>query len=106
MLTETDPFVSKRDRLLNYLLSHFEGYPYHEDKDPKYFDRLITEFSEIDIEDELRQYHAWCLDQSDDKKIYYRSRFRSWLKTAHQFKNNPAPELPSWLRRRHAQTRR
>lgn len=98
--------VSKLDQLLEYLRSEFECYPYHDDKDPKYFNRLISEFSELDIDDELRQYHAWTLDQSDHKKIYYRSRFRSWLKTSLLFKNSTKPQLPHWLRRRDAQARR
>jgi len=99
--------VSKRDQLLNYLKSDFDSYPYSDKKDPKYFERLVEEFPDLDLGDELRQYHAWILDQPDDKKIYYRSRFRSWLKTALQFKTQKISEAPSWLRKRnYAQTRR
>lgn len=98
--------VSKLDQLLSYLKLEFDTYPYHVEKDPKYFSRLIAEFPDLDLDDELRQYHAWALDQPDHKKIYYRSRFRSWLKTSLQFKTSSVPELPHWLRRRHAQAGR
>jgi len=106
-MLEEGTLLSKLDQLLSYLKSEFEIYPYSETKDPNYFGRLLDEFPDLDIGDELRQYHAWILDQPDDKKIYYRSRFRSWLKTALQFKTQKIAEMPSWLKRRtYAQTRR
>lgn len=94
--------VPKLDRLLEYLSKVFDDYPYHESKDPKYFDRLIEEFSDLDIEEELKQYHSWILDQHPSKKIYYRSRFRSWLKTSRLFKEKPKETTPHWLRSRYA----
>lgn len=99
--------VSKLDLLLAYLSQEFDGYAFSMEKDRKYFERLIVEFQDIDIEDELRQYHAWVLDQPDGKKIYYRSRFRSWLKTAREFKENRATltKPQPWLRRRYAASR-
>lgn len=103
MKSEGDRPLSKLSRLLTYLQVEFDRYPYHEDKDPKYFNRLIGEFPQLDIEEELRQYHAWILDQPDHKKIYFRSRFRSWLKTSQRFKESQSNGLPPWLRRRRAQ---
>ena len=95
----SDPLV----RLLGYLIQDFNGYPYDYEKDPAYFGRLLAEFPEIDIDDELRQYHAWVLDQPNGKKIYYRSRFRAWLKTAKKFRQESlVKRTPLWLRRRHA----
>lgn len=76
------------ERTLSYLRNAFDGYPYHENKDPRYFTRLFQEFSGLDIEEELKQYHAWVLDQDENKKISYRSRFRTWLKTAVRFKSS------------------
>lgn len=100
--------VPKLDQLLSYLSVDFDGYSYSEDKDRKYFSRLIDEFGDLDIAEELKQFHAWTLDQPDDKKIYYRSRFRSWLKTARDFKQIKTallPKQPDWVRRRYAATR-
>lgn len=84
--------------VLSYLRAQFSKYPYDEDKDPTYFWRLIDEFYELDILEELKQYHAWSLDQPDDKKIAYRSRFRTWLKTSLNFKRHPFRQ-PYWMRR-------
>jgi hypothetical protein len=92
------------DRLLDYLVHEFDNYPYDETKDPKYFTRLVNEFLNVDIENELKAYHAWILDQPDGKKIYYRSRFRSWLKRAEEFRRNPVNRTPYWIRRLHAQS--
>lgn len=74
-------------RVLDYLKMEFDGYPYDSDKDPHYFHILFTDFGGINIEEELKQYHAWVLDQSTERKIFYRSRFRTWLKTAMRFKS-------------------
>ena len=74
-------------RVLNYLKQDFDGYPYEWKKDSKYFGNLLLEFSELDIEEELKQYHAWILDQPSWKKISYRSRFRQWLKRSIEFRS-------------------
>jgi hypothetical protein len=74
-------------RVLNYIRFEFDGYPYEWDKDSKYFEKLLLEFPELDVEEELKQYHAWILDQPSWKKISYRSRFRQWLKRSIQFRS-------------------
>jgi len=98
--------VPKLEQLLSYLSVEFDGYLFKEEKDRKYFSRLITEFHDLDIAEELKQFHAWSLDQPDDKKIYYRSRFRSWLKMSRQFRESRAAPVkapqPAWVRRRYA----
>ena len=90
-----------RDRLkplLEYLECNFNEYPYAAHKDLSYFAQLLCEFYDLEVFEELKQYHAWVLDQPEDKKIYYRSRFRTWLKTARQFKITPSYR-PSWVSR-------
>jgi hypothetical protein len=74
-------------RVLNYLQLDFDGYPYEWSKDSKYFEKLLLEFPELDIEEELKQYHAWILDQPSEKKISYRSRFRQWVKRSIEFRS-------------------
>ena len=44
--------------VLNYLKLDIDGYPYESEKDEKYFWKLLMEFSTLDIEEELKQYHA------------------------------------------------
>lgn len=73
--------------VLNYLKLDFDGYPYECEKDEKYFGKLLLEFPKLDIEEELKQYHAWILDQPSWKKISYRSRFRQWLKRSIEFRS-------------------
>lgn len=96
---------SKLNRLLAFLSCHFDRYPFDEGKDAKYFAMLIEEFVDLDIEDQLRQYYAWTLDQPDDKKIYYRSRFRSWLKRALDFQTERPMEARWQGGQRRAQSR-
>ncbi len=72
-------------QVLTYLRTEFVGYPFNEEKDPRYFKLLFDEFPTLNIEEEVKQYHAWTLDQDEGKKIFYRSRFRSWLKMAKRF---------------------
>ncbi len=74
------------DGLLDYLKYDFELYPYSEERDPRYYKQLLKDFDDLDLLEELKQYHAWILDQPEEKKISYRCRFRSWLKTAQGFK--------------------
>jgi hypothetical protein len=100
--------VPKLEQMLTYLSVEFDSYTYREDKDRRYFSRLVEEFFDLDVGEELKQFHAWTLDQPDDKKIYYRSRFRTWLKTARDFKHVKVtllPKQPEWVRRRHASSR-
>lgn len=82
--------------ILEYLRSDFDKYPYEEVKDLAYFLRLLGDFSDLNVFEELKQYHAWTLDQPETKKIYYRSRFRSWLMTSVQMKLHPK-HRPYWM---------
>lgn len=82
--------------VLNYLKLDFDGYPYEWEKDEKYFGKLLLEFPELDIEEELKQYHAWILDQPSWKKISYRSRFRQWLKRSIEFRSGRGRWYPQY----------
>jgi len=94
-----------KTQALEQLQKEFDDYPYHSAKDPKYFNRLIKEFSDLDIEEELHQYHAWILDQPENKKIYFRSRFRSWLKNSQHYKETSTSLASQYSRRRYAKNR-
>lgn len=86
--------------ILVYLKEHFSGYPYDDSKDPAYFSRLLEDFCDLNILEELKSYHAWTLDQPAEKKIFYRSRFRSWLKTAVRFQQGAYYRPYQWRCRR------
>lgn len=82
---------------LNYLKAEFTGYPYEAEKDHRYFQNLQWDFPQLDIEEELKQYHAWILDQPSWKKISYRSRFRQWLKRSIEFRSGRGRLYPGRL---------
>jgi hypothetical protein len=86
---KTDDSDRSFEKIIFYLRNRFEGYPFCYSKDPMYFMQLSEDFKDLELLEELKQYHAWVLDQPEDKKIFYRSRFRSWLKTAQGFKGRP-----------------
>jgi len=84
ILPDTEVVDTDRiDRILLLLSSLFDGFCAKGHHDRRYVAALLEEFGEfIDVEDELRQFHAWMLDHGSEDKQQYRSRFRSWLKRA------------------------
>lgn len=72
-------------RILDYLGGAFDGFPYCSTVDQKYFSWLLRDFPQLDIEEELKQYHSWTLDQTNKNKINHHSRFRLWLKRAQKY---------------------
>jgi len=71
------------ERILAVFHMLFDDFCHKGDHDRHYVAALLEEFGEyIDVEDELRQFQAWMLDQGSEDKQQYRSRFRSWLKKA------------------------
>ncbi len=80
---EHELLVRAAERFFPALLAHAE-------RDYAYFSDLIEDFADkLDITEELKQFHAWTLDQSPEKKINYRSRFRLWLRSAAQYQRPP-----------------
>lgn len=52
--------------------------PHHDDE--RFFNALLEEFSkDIDVEEQLKLFHAWCLDQHPKIIANTRFRLRSWL---------------------------
>gem|GEM_PF-2388013 len=105
MEQERNLYPIKLGKLLEYLSCTFDNYPFSEKKDSKYFGLLIDEFVDLDIEEELKQYYAWTLDLPERKKIYYRSRFRTWLKKAREFQKQEPIKVQWRGGRQHAQNR-
>ena len=53
--------------------------------DETYFLCLVQEFGErANLDHEMKQFHAWYLDQPASRTIHYRSRFRLWLSSGQQ----------------------
>jgi hypothetical protein len=70
------------ENILNYIVSNFEGYNLMKEKDMKFYASIITDFPNTNIEDELKQFYAWTLDNPEKVKNNFRSKFRSWLKNS------------------------
>jgi hypothetical protein len=79
-LDDNDDRLSSIERVLRFLRNRFDNFTYDPDKDPRFFLYLFEEFPGLDIEEELKQFHAWTLDQDEMRPIYYRYHFRRWLK--------------------------
>ena len=63
--------------------------------DAAYFQELITEFSAvINVMDQLKKFHAWCLDQHPLRIVNCRFRFRSWLANAAEYQKNRTQNQP------------
>ncbi|MGE4232044.1 MAG: hypothetical protein AB7F43_01830 [Bacteriovoracia bacterium] len=83
---QSDDEISDFGRVLEFLKKRFDNFTFDRDKDFNFFLYLFEDFPDLDIEEELKQFHAWTLDQDPEKPIYYRSRFRTWLKRSRQMK--------------------
>lgn len=83
--TNYNPITAQElNEIITQLFSHFKPNP---DDDERFFNEIITEFSAtLDVKDQLKQFHAWCLDQHPTKILNCRFRFRSWLKNAANYK--------------------
>lgn len=80
-ITETN--CEKTEEIIEFIKEAFNNFPLREEVDRRYFAYLMNDFGDLDIEDELKQYHAWTLDRSpNEKELNHHSRFRQWLKRA------------------------
>lgn len=56
-------------------------------RDISYALALIEDFGmDLDIFEELKNFHAWTLDRPNGGAFYPRSQFRRWLKRARSYK--------------------
>lgn len=63
--------------------------------DQIFFQELLLEFSnQLDVLDQLKKFHAWCLDQHPQRILNCRFRFRSWLGNAAEYQKNKKPTEP------------
>jgi hypothetical protein len=66
--------------------------------DQNFFANLVEEYgTSLDVMEQLKLFHAWCLDQHPTKIKNPRFRFRSWLANAAAYqakkKQNNMPHL-------------
>ena len=71
------------DQIIAFIQEAFDDFAIDERIDRKFFALLTQDFDTIDVLDELKNYHAWTLDQPrNGRAINHHSRFRHWLKRA------------------------
>lgn len=71
------------------LFSQFSECP---QEDIVFFQGLINEFSSsMNISSQLKQFHAWCLDQHPTRIANIRFRFRGWLENGLRYAQSKQP---------------
>ena len=59
------------------------------DRDFAYFGTLARDFGEgLDLDEEIKRFHAWSLDKAPGPVKYPRSRFRDWLRRTRHYRRH------------------
>ena len=74
------------DEIRDYLENWFPDFAYR-NRDDYFFAALYAEFRGVDILDEIKAFHAWCLDR-DAQAMSYRLSFRRWLARGASYRAN------------------
>jgi hypothetical protein len=72
-----------------YLQQWFPEFNYSP-RDDTFLAALHAEFPSIDLLEQLKAFHAWCLDKHN-AEISYRLTFRKWLSRAKPARSQPPP---------------
>lgn len=80
-------------QIVTFIQEAFDDFAIDERIDRKFFALLMQDFDTIDVLDELKNYHAWTLDQvQNGRAINHHSRFRHWLKRALLMRSGKRPD--------------
>jgi hypothetical protein len=69
------------DQIRIYIQQWFPDFNYRK-RDDLFFAALKAEFPSVDLLNEIKSFHAWCLDRNDNDSLNYRLTFRKWLANA------------------------
>ena len=72
------------DEIRDYLVNWFPDFDYRK-RDDYFFAALYVEFPGVDLLDEIKAFHAWCLDRNAEG-MSYRLSFRRWLAKGASFR--------------------
>ena len=75
-----------------HLLKSIPNYTFNFEKDLSFIRDLLTDFPELDILKEIRNWKTWLLDKNLKGKINYRSRLRRWLQNSIRYTEEKAHE--------------
>ena len=68
----------------SYIEQWFPDFSYRK-HDDYFFAALYAEFRGLDLLEEIKNFHAWCLDKND-QQMNYRISLRRWLRKAVSFR--------------------
>jgi len=69
--------IELMDEIRIYLEQWFPDFSYSK-RDDFFFAALYAEYPAVDLLEEIKTFHAWCLDR-DSEGMSYRLSFRRWL---------------------------
>ena len=89
MNKQTRSILEILDAIMAFIKEAFDNFAVDDRIDRKFFTLLIQDFNTLDVLDELKNYHAWTLDQvRSGRAVNHHSRFRHWLKRALQMQHD------------------
>lgn len=71
----------------SYIQQWFPDFCYRK-PDDFFFAALYAEFPTLDLLEEIKTFHAWCLDKHD-QDMNYRISLRRWLRKAVSYRATP-----------------
>jgi hypothetical protein len=69
------------DAVKAYLEQWFPQFGY-QPRDDLFLACLRAEFPRVDLLEQIKTFHAWCLDRQDGKPLNYRLTLRKWLRNS------------------------
>ena len=77
------------EEIRSYLQQWFPAFSYRK-PDDYFFAALYVEFRDLDLLEEIKVFHAWCLDK-DQEDMNYRISLRRWLRKASSYRASRRP---------------
>ena len=83
-----DPSVTVSEREILSILKGVKGYTYCYSKDLEFLRKIVVDFPQVDIQEEIKKWETWLFDHPLKKTSNPRSQIRNWLKNAVRFSEN------------------
>jgi hypothetical protein len=87
-----DPFLLE---LMNNL-KEVNNYPFDFDKDAEFLKALLVDFPTINIQEQIKKWAIYILDNPFKKKSNPRSQFRNWCKNAAKWQKEKTQKQKTW----------